>query len=178
MATREQKRNAVERLKGRDRVGVAGELMGTGAAAAGGAAASGAIASAFGASTILGSSTLGSVLGGVFVASTPLGWVVGSALAAGAVGYGIARLCSSGGTQDQRRRQLIEELQERGQKAEAGNPLPPELVALHKTLTEVVTEAAVLTKSEKILALVEEGKLEPAIAIRRLNAVVAAWSSS
>ena len=180
MATREQKRKAIELLKGRDRVGVAGELVGTGVAAAGGAAASGAIASAFGATTLLGSSTVGSLLGGVFVASTPMGWVVGSALAAGAVGYGIARLCSSGGTQDQRRRQLIEELEEleeleeRGEKVEAVNALLPELVTLHKTLAEFVTDIGLLAQSEKIVALVEEGRLDPAIAIRRLNAVIEA----
>ena len=172
MVTPEQKRKAIEQLKGRDRVGVAGELVGTGVAAAGGAAASGAIASTFGATTILGSSTVGSLLGGVFVASTPIGWVVGSALAAGAIGYGIARLCSSGGTQDQRRRQLIEELEARLEETQGNKELVPELVALYQTLREIVTDTDILVQSEKILGLVEEGKLQPAIAIRRLKAVI------
>ena len=89
MPSNEDYIRTLEKLKGRDRVGVLSELVGTGVGAASGIAASGAIASAAGASTLIGSSTLGSLLGGVLITATPIGWVVGAALC-----YpGVTKLC-------------------------------------------------------------------------------------
>ncbi|MCK9246927.1 MAG: hypothetical protein M0P11_08260 [Anaerolineaceae bacterium] len=102
----------LDSLQASDRIGVAGKAMSTALAAGGGLAASGTVASVAGASTILGSSTLGSLLGGVFVASTPVGWVIGSAIAAGAAGYALTKLVSNGAKQDvarERHRQVISE---------------------------------------------------------------------
>lgn len=83
-----------------DRIGILGALGATGLAAAGGAAASGSIAALFGATTLLSSSTLGTLLGGVLVTTTPVGWVIGSAAAAAAVGYGLTKLVRSGAKAD------------------------------------------------------------------------------
>lgn len=106
----------------RDRVGRLGSIGMTGIGTAGGAAASGKIAAAAGASTILGSTTLGNLLGGVFVAATPVGWIIGSALAGGAIAYGAVRLVRSGSRFDTSREYDIRELEERieGMRQEAG----------------------------------------------------------
>lgn len=110
--TEEKLLKTLDKLQGSDRIGVAGKAISTALAASGGAAASGVIASVAGASTILGSSTIGSLLGGVLVASTPVGWVIGTAVAAGAVGFALTKLVSSGTKQDvarERHRQMIDE---------------------------------------------------------------------
>lgn len=106
---------ALEKMKKspRDRVGVLGELGATGLGGVAGAGLAGATASAAGVATIFGSSTLGSILGGVFVTTTPVGWVVGSVAVGGAVGYGISKLASSGGKNDAIKMMNIRELQER-----------------------------------------------------------------
>ena len=103
-----------EKLAGRDRIGVAGDVLVTTAGAAAGAAAAGTVAAAAGASTIAGSTILGSVLGGVFVAATPLGWVVGTVVVGGAAAYALSRIVHSGGIQDERRRRWRETLAGRG----------------------------------------------------------------
>ena len=85
----------------KDRIGILGDLCGTGMGVATGYVASGAIASLFGVTTLFGSSTLASsLLGGIFVVSTPVGWLVGSTVAAGAIGYGITKLIRSGEKSD------------------------------------------------------------------------------
>ena len=104
-------KEAIHKLKRSDKVGVAGMGLGTGAGVAGGTAAAGVLASAAGATTLLGSTTLGGVLGGVFVAATPIGWVVGCAIAGGALGLGIAKMVKSGGAQDQIREDMIKRFQ-------------------------------------------------------------------
>ena len=97
----------------RDRVGVLGDLGATGLGGVAGAGLAGATASAAGVATIFGSSTFGSVLGGIFVTTTPVGWVVGSVVVGGAVGYGISKLASSGGKSDAIKQMNVKELQER-----------------------------------------------------------------
>ncbi|MBI5251287.1 MAG: ankyrin repeat domain-containing protein [Desulfomonile tiedjei] len=93
---------ALEKMKQspKDRIGILGSLGATGLGAAAGAAASGSIAAALGITTLLGSSTLGSIVGGVLVTTTPVGWVIGSAAAAAAIGYGVSKLIRSGARAD------------------------------------------------------------------------------
>lgn len=106
---------ALEKMKKspRDRIGVLGELGASGLGGVAGAGLAAATASAAGAATIFGSSTLGTILGGVFVTTTPVGWVVGSVAVGGAVGYGISKLVSSGGKSDAIKQMNIRELQKR-----------------------------------------------------------------
>ena len=78
-----------------DKVELSSDVMSAIGSGAVGAAAAGSLATAAGASTLLGSTSLASVLGGVFVTTTPIGWVVGAAVAAGAAGYGISKLINS-----------------------------------------------------------------------------------
>jgi hypothetical protein len=105
--------HVIEKLKGKDKVGLSGEALAVTGGGLAGVAASGTLASAAGATTILGSTSLASVLGGTFVAATPVGWVVGAAVVAGAVSYGIAKMVRSGSKQDQVREQLIKRLEAR-----------------------------------------------------------------
>lgn len=113
--TSEEYTRALDKMKKspRDRVGVLGRLGAIVLGGSAGAGLAGATASAAGAATIFGSATLGSILGGVFVTATPIGWVVGSVAVGGAVGYGISKLASSGGKSDAIKQMNIRELQER-----------------------------------------------------------------
>lgn len=106
---------ALEKMKKspRDRIGILGELGATGLGSVAGMGVAGATASAAGAATLFGSSTLASVLGGVFVTTTPVGWVVGSIALGGTVGYGISKLVSSGGKSDAIKNMNIRELKEK-----------------------------------------------------------------
>lgn len=112
-----------------DRVGTVGRGITAGLGALGGAAASGTVASACGASTLLGSSTLASLLGGIFVTTTPVGWVVGTAAAGAAVCYGAGRLISSGARADAERAELVREMEAEKTRCEtedlAGEPTSP-----------------------------------------------------
>jgi len=107
--------SALEKMKksSRDRIGVLGELGATGLGGVAGAGLAGATAGAVGVATIFGSSSLGSILGGIFVTTTPVGWVVGSVAIGGAVGYGISKLVSSGGKSDAIKQMNIRELHEK-----------------------------------------------------------------
>lgn len=98
MKTLEEYLSALEKAKNspKDRVGILGEIGITGLGVGTGVVISGTIAGVAGASTLFGSSTLGSMLGGVFITATPIGWVVGSAAAAGALAYGAVKLYESG----------------------------------------------------------------------------------
>lgn len=107
--------SALERMKKspRDRIGFLGELGATGLGGVAGAGIASATASAAGVATLFGSSTLASVLGGVFVTTTPVGWIVGSIALGGAVGHGISKLVSSGGKSNAIKEMNIRELKER-----------------------------------------------------------------
>ncbi|HRG46206.1 MAG TPA: hypothetical protein PLG41_08400 [Leptospiraceae bacterium] len=100
--TKLEYQNALLKIKesGRDKIGLFGEALGLGIGTAGGAAVAGTVATVAGASTLLGSTTLGSVLGGIFVTSTPVGWVVGAAAAGGALSYAAIKLIKSGNKSD------------------------------------------------------------------------------
>ncbi|WP_273135250.1 hypothetical protein [Marinobacter vinifirmus] len=111
--TEKQYIGALEKMKKspRDRVGALGELGVTGLGAAAGAALSGAAAGAAGAATLAGSSTLGSILGGVFITTTPVGWVVGSVAAGACIGFAVSKMVRSGGRADEYRVHSMKELE-------------------------------------------------------------------
>ena len=85
--TKLEYQNALLKIKesGRDKIGLFGEALGFGIGTVGGIGLAGTVASVAGASTLLGSTTLASILGGVFVTATPVGWVVGAAATAGSL---------------------------------------------------------------------------------------------
>lgn len=165
---------ALEKLKGRDRVGIAGEIAATGIGTAAGFAASASVASAFSATTLLGSSTLASVLGGVFVTTTPVGWVIGSAVAAGAVGYGLAKLCCSGGKQDEVRRQATEEMRRRvDQEPSAGSDQCQYDDFITGLQQAVLSRALEPQTADRLIGLVDSSKLSRDVALARVKALLA-----
>ena len=95
---------AAKKLSGSDRIGLAAQVVAAAGGAGAGAAMAGPAASAAGATTLLGSTTLAGLLGGLFVTTTPIGWVVGTTALGAAAGLGIAWLARSGGRQDRVRR--------------------------------------------------------------------------
>jgi hypothetical protein len=94
---------ALEKVKNspKDRVGILGDLSATSLGGIAGAGVAGTAASIAGATTLLGSSTLGTILGGVFITTTPIGWITGLSILGGAAGYGISRLIRSGQKNDE-----------------------------------------------------------------------------
>ena len=119
------------------------EAIATAGGVAAGATAAGAIAGAVGATTFLGSTTLGGLVGGVLVVSTPVGWVIGCAVAGGAAAYGISRMIRSGGRQDEVRnairRRLLKRLNDlrskRGEESAIRQLRPAMTVAINPLLS-------------------------------------------
>lgn len=167
----EKLRVASAKLKGRDRVGVAGESAVVAGSAAAGAALAGSAASVAGASTLLGSTTLAGVLGSVFVTTTPVGWVLGSAVVAGALGYGAVKLVRSGGKQDRLRAEMRDRLITRLDAFEQRCAREGDLELEH--LISERLEAGVISAeaAQRVIALVRNGQLMPELAAQRLLAL-------
>ncbi|MBF0282537.1 MAG: hypothetical protein HQM07_08255 [Zetaproteobacteria bacterium] len=171
--TEEEKiNNAINKLKNRDKVGVTGEILGVVGGAAAGAAAAGTVAAAAGATTILGSTTLGSVLGGVFIASTPVGWVIGSAAAAAALGYGITKLVHSGGKHDQVRNDIVTRLNNKIDNIIKAKTSANQLNEL-KILLPVAIENKLITEeqTDRMINLINSNKLDIEIALNRIKSL-------
>lgn len=100
--TKLEYQNALLKIKesGRDKIGLFGEVLGISIGTAGGAAVAGTVATFAGAATLLGSSTLGSILGGIFITATPVGWVVGASTVGGVLSYAAIKLIKSGNKSD------------------------------------------------------------------------------
>ena len=164
--------NALDKLKGRDRIGVTGEVLATSIAGAGGVAAAGTIASAAGASTLLGSSALGTVLGGVFVTATPIGWIVGCTAAAGVMGYGVAKLVKSGqkgdSSREKHRNAILERIKAEEKKQ---TEVYDDFIAVMKTAVDM--EVISSDTSLQMIGLVEDGSMDIQIAIDRISRLLA-----
>ena len=106
---------ALEKMKRspRDRLGILGELGATGIGVTAGVAISGTAASVAGVATLAGSTTLASVLGGIFVTATPVGWVFGAAVVGGSLAYAATKAIKSGSKADHLRVRTIREIEER-----------------------------------------------------------------
>ena len=164
--------NAIAQLKGRDRVGVVGEGAVVAGSTVAGAALSGVAAGAVGATSLLGSTSLAGLLGGVFVTTTPVGWVIGSAAIAGAAGYGVVKLIRSGSQQDRVRAEISKKLRVRlAEKAEA--PSVGERDELVR-LTGMATDSRMLSlqSAAKMIGLVDAGALSLDLALQRTRALV------
>ena len=137
-----------------------------------GAALSGVAAGAVGATSLLGSTSLAGLLGGVFVTTTPVGWVIGSAAIAGAAGYGVVKLIRSGSQQDRVRAEISKKLRVRlAEKAEA--PSVGERDELVR-LTGMATDSRMLSlqSAAKMIGLVDAGALSLDLALQRTRALV------
>jgi hypothetical protein len=167
---------AIDKLRGRDRLGNASQMLTTAGGAAAGASAAGALAATAGASTLLGSTTLASAIGGVLVVSTPVGWVVGCAFIGAATAYGVSKLVRSGGRNDRVREEIIDRLLKRLKDIETKKP------PLASTMTQLRDHIAAAIRNEtltneqanRMLDLIEAGKLSVEIALERILALSSA----
>lgn len=169
LSDEEKLQKSIDSLSGKDRVGLLGEGAATVLGGLGGAAAASSVASAAGASTLLGSTTLASALGGVFVTTTPVGWIIGSTLVLGAVGYSAGKLIRSGSEQDKIRAELIHSLNERLASIRQSEEVRADLNEF-KQLCAVCIAGGVLdqTSVDRMLGLIESGTMSLSIAIDRL----------
>ena len=165
---------AFANAEGRDKVGVLGEVLATGVGTAGGLAGSAAIASVAGATTttFMGSSLLGGVLG-IGAVTTPVGWVVGCAVAGTALTYGLTRMIKSGVHNDQVRTEVIDEIKKR-KKAEVLQKRKNAHVNQLKDLLDTCVIQGKITKekSAQLLALVTNNKLNVLIALKRVKGLL------
>jgi hypothetical protein len=167
--------NALEKLQGRDRVGVAGEASLVVGGAVAGAAVSSTVAGVAGATTLLGSTSAAGILGGVFVTTTPLGWVVGSAAAAGMIGYGLVKMVQSGSKQDRVREQYAQVF---SAQLAALNPTQhsPEQGNFDTLLCRAVSCGALEDAAAlRLASLVKDGRLPETVATQRLTALLARY---
>ena len=140
---------ALEKMKSspKDRIGAFGQLGVTGIGITSGLALSATAAGVAGASTLAGSTTLASILGGVFVTSTPVGWVVGTAMLGGSIAYGVSNLIRSGSKCDVRKELTIRELEERVQQLKNENL---KIKDKQKKIASIITAIQHLVVSKQI----------------------------
>ena len=166
---------AIDKLSSQDKVGVVGEHLAALGGAAGGIAVAGTVAGAAGATTLLGSSALAGALGGVFVTTTPVGWVIGSAALMGAAGYGIAKMIRSGSAQDQVRKAAIQRLNLRLEAIKAER-IAPDCKSELSQLIALTLEASAITEeaASRLVSLVDAGTLKPELALERVKSIALA----
>lgn len=169
---------ALDKLKGRDRIGVACDVLTTVFATTGGAVAAVPAASLAGTSTLWGSTWLASSwIGGAFVATTPVGWTIGCAAAAGVVGYGIVSLVRSSQKQDSIRSAHRKKILEKIKVMEATE------VRLYDEFIELIKEAVQkefisMGRSSELIRLVEDGSMKIEIAIDRTQRLICAGETT
>ncbi|NOU15574.1 MAG: hypothetical protein HOO92_16700 [Methylococcaceae bacterium] len=165
--------DAINKLQAGDRVGHAGQAILAAAGGVSGITASGAIASAAGASTLLGSTSLAGVLGGVFVTATPVGWVVGAAIAGSAAAYGVSKLVRSGGRQDRLRQEISNRLSKRLSELRSKGIQQSALEQLQHSITQAIESGHLSNEqAERMIGLVENGKLNPELALSRVKSLL------
>lgn len=164
---------AIIKLKGKDRVGSAGQILTVVGGAAGGGAAAGSIAAAAGATTLLGSTSLAGVLGGVFVAVTPVGWIAGCTIAGAAAAYGLSKIIKSGGRNDRVREELIAKLLKKLTECNVKSSGPLVMAELQQCLAQVIREGKLSEDdASRLVNLVELGKLKEDIALLRVKGLI------
>ena len=133
----------------------------------------GAAAGAAGAATFLGSSTLGSVVGGLLVTTTPVGWVVGCAVAGAATAYGVSKLIRSAGRNDRVREEIVARLSKRLGSLKSVTSSQFSLLKTLKVAVEQAVREGNLTSEQaiRIVTLVEANKLDSQVALTRVQAL-------
>jgi hypothetical protein len=169
--TEEEYGEALVNAEGRDKVGILGEVLATGVGTAGGLAGSAAIASVAGATTttFMGSSLLGGVLG-IGAVTTPVGWVIGCAVAGTALTYGLTRMIKSGVHNDQVRVEVISEIIKRKKAGILQKRKNAHINQLKNLLDTCVSQSKITKeKAAQLLALVTNNKLNVLIALKRVK---------
>lgn len=165
-ATKKQLLKVIDDLEASpsDRVRILGDVGITSVGVGLGAAAAGTVATIAGATAIPVVTTAASWLGVTAVAATPVGWVVGVALAGGALAYGVSRLIRDGGLSEGRKRELLqvyrERLQEMQRREQAQEVTTPDRNQFITSLREVIEKDAISPqKAFQLIDAVERGAM-------------------
>lgn len=164
--TKKQLLRVIKDLESRpdDRVRILGDFGITSVGVGLGAAASGAVAAIAGATSIPVVTTAASWFGITAVAATPVGWVVGAAMAGGALAYGVSRLIRNGGMSEGRKRELLiayrERLQEMQRREQSQQIAAPDRTRFIISLRDMI-DADVLspTNAFRLIEAVEKGAM-------------------
>jgi len=107
--TKKEYIKAYEKLQksGSDKIGKVGTAAVTGIGGAAGYFIAPTAASYAGATTLLGSTKLAGWLGGIFVTTTPTGWIVGGIAIGVGLAYGVCKLVKSGAKADTKKKNNI-----------------------------------------------------------------------
>lgn len=165
-ATKKQLLKVIDDLEASpsDRVRILGDVGITSVGVGLGAAAAGTVATIAGATAIPVVTTGASWLGVTAVAATPVGWVVGAALAGGALAYGVSRLIRDGSLSEGRKRELLQGYRERLQEMQRREQVQ-EITALDRnrfitSLREVIDKDAISPqKAFQLIDAVERGAM-------------------
>lgn len=165
-ATKKQLLKVIDDLEASpsDRVRILGDVGITSVGIGHGAAAAGTVATIAGATAIPVVTTAASWLGVTAVAATPVGWVVGAALAGGALAYGVSRLIRDGSLSEGRKRELLQVYRERLQEMQRREQVQ-EITALDRnrfitSLREVIDKDAISPqRAFQLIDAVERGAM-------------------
>lgn len=118
--TKEQIIKAIEQLEKNpnDKLGILADVGIVGVGTVLGAGAAGTVAAAAGATALPIVTTVGSWLGLSLLGATPVGWVVGTAAAGGAIAYGVSRLTKGGGYNEAKQAEMLKQLKEQQREIE------------------------------------------------------------
>jgi hypothetical protein len=141
-----------------------------------GAASAATIAGAAGATTVLGSTSLASALPFV-AASTPIGWVVGSAAVAGFMVYSLVRLARGGGLAEGRKLELLNQYRQREKelaaKETAGDITDSDRTRFIISLREIIDKDAIRPdQAFRLIEQVEAGRISLAQAFSTLQMMI------
>lgn len=147
-----------------DRVRILGDIGITSVGIGLGAAAAGTVAFLTGATAIPVVTTAASWLGVTAVAATPIGWIVGAALAGGALAFGVSRLIRDGGMSEGRKRELLqvykERLQEVKRREQAQEITAPDRNRFITSLRDMIEKDAISPKQAfQLIDSVERGAM-------------------
>ena len=165
-ATKKQLLKVIDDLEASpsDRVRILGDVGITSVGIGLGAAAAGTVATIAGATAIPVVTTAASWLGVTAVAATPVGWVVGAALAGGALAYGVSRLIRDSSLSEGRKRELLQVYRERLQEMQRREQVQ-EITALDRnrfitSLREVIDKDAISPqRAFQLIDAVERGAM-------------------
>lgn len=161
-------RTAQEKLEGSDKVEVTAHVVQGAVGVAAGLAVADVVAKMAGVATVMGSAKLATLLGGAF-AVTPVGWVVGSGVVAGAIAVGLGAALTNGAKNTERRKRLIKELNDLD--ARAHEAIQPNAIETVRERLQRAVNAGVLDESlaDRMMRLVEQGKLKVSVAMLRID---------
>ena len=142
-----------------------------------GAAAAGTLASVVGATSVWGLTSAASWLGLTAVSATPVGWIIGTAVAGGALAYSVSRMIHGGGLSEGRKLELLQKYREEANfidvKERSGSISDKDRTAFIISLRELIDKDAISPeKAIKLIEQVEHGRIPISQAIELVQAIV------